>query len=513
MNAADDTPRQGRKIAQVIDGARAIFLRDGFEGASVDAIAREAGVSKATLYSYFDDKRMLFMEVGRIECARQAGMALDDIDADWPVGEVLAEMARRILAFMTSDMGQRVFRICVAESERFPELGRRFWESGPMVMRAQMIEWLDAAIARGELRPIEDRGFAADQFVELCKVEVFPRMVFGTGGPPTEGERERVIAGAVEMFLCRYGPRRGDGPAAPSTHFGVLRGGRFGLAWPRTRPNARDSPMLTPLLRRAAGPVLAVALSATAALGAQCGNDASGFERWKQEFSSEASRAGIGQRGLQALAGTSYQQRTINADRNQRSFRYSLNEFMRVRGSDTIVNQGRSRLQRNAAFFDALERAYGVPGGVILAIHGMETGFGRFMGDASVVSAIATLSYDCRRSQFFTEHLLAALRLVDRGTISPNTRGAMHGELGHTQFLPGNALRFGVDGNGDGRLDLTNQADALASTANFLRQKGWRPGAGYQPGQPNYRAIQAWNAASVYQQAIAIMAARIEGDA
>lgn len=266
--------------------------------------------------------------------------------------------------------------------------------------------------------------------------------------------------------------------------------------------------------RTAVGRLLASAVTAAAlagaAMAAPCGNDASGFEAWKRAFAPEAAQAGIGQRGLAALAGTSYAQRTINADRDQRSFRYSLDEFMRVRGADTIVSQGRRKLERNAAFYDALERAYGVPASVLIAIHGMETGFGRFMGDSNVLSAIATLAYDCRRSEFFTGHLLAALRLVDRGAISAGTVGAMHGELGHTQFLPGNALRYGVDGNGDGRLDLTDEADAMASTANYLRQKGWRPGAGYGPGEPNFRAIEEWNAATVYQQAIALMAQRIE---
>ena len=253
------------------------------------------------------------------------------------------------------------------------------------------------------------------------------------------------------------------------------------------------------------------ALAGGAAAAAPCGDDASGFEAWKPAFAGEAAQMGIGQRGLDALAGTSYAQRTISADRNQKSFRYSLDEFLRIRGADTIVSQGRSRLQRNPEFYGALERAYGVSPGVLIAIHGMETGFGNFMGDSNVLSAIATLAYDCRRSEFFTGHLLAALQLVDRGTISAGTIGAMHGELGHTQFLPGNALRYGVDGNGDGRLDLTNEVDAMATTANYLRQHGWQPGQGYQPGQPNYRAIEEWNAATVYQQAIAQMAARIDG--
>ena len=100
---------------------------------------------------------------------------------------------------------------------------------------------------------------------------------------------------------------------------------------------------------------------------------------------------------------------------------------------------------------------------------------------------------------------------MDQGAITGATKGAKHGELGHTQFLPGNALKYGVDANGDGRVDLYNQTDALASTANFLRQKGWKPGQGYQEGQPNFAVIKQWNAATVYQQAIAIMGARIDG--
>ena len=244
---------------------------------------------------------------------------------------------------------------------------------------------------------------------------------------------------------------------------------------------------------------------------APCGDTSSGFEDWKPVMAREAKAAGVGKAGQQALMGTTYSKATIGADRNQKSFNYTLEKFMSVRGADTIVAQGRSRKARNAEFYAALEQAYGVPAGVIIAIHGMETAFGGFMGDTNVVSAIATLAYDCRRSEFFTGHLIGALKLVDQGSISPASIGARHGELGHTQFLPGNALIYGVDGNGDGRVDLGNFADAMYSTANFLRQKGWKAGQGYQEGEPNFAVIREWNAARVYQQAIAIMGARIDG--
>jgi membrane-bound lytic murein transglycosylase B len=252
-------------------------------------------------------------------------------------------------------------------------------------------------------------------------------------------------------------------------------------------------------------------LSPSVAAAATCGNTAAGFDAWKTAFAPEAARQNVGRAGLAALAGTSYAQATINADRNQRSFKYTLEKFLQVRGADTIVAQGRRMKARNPQFYASLERGYGVPAGVLIAIHGMETGFGNFMGDSNVLSAIATLAYDCRRSEFFTGHLLAALQLVDRGVITPASIGARHGELGHTQFLPGNVLTYARDGNGDGRIDMTNLTDAMASTANYLRQKGWSPGQGYQEGQPNFRVIKEWNAASVYQKAIALMAARIDG--
>jgi lytic murein transglycosylase len=256
----------------------------------------------------------------------------------------------------------------------------------------------------------------------------------------------------------------------------------------------------------------AAMLAALAApvLAAPCGNDASGFAAWKQAFAAEAAAEGVGAPGLAALAQTRYATRTINADRNQRSFRLSYEAFCQKRGCDVIVAQGRQRKAQYADFYAALERAYGVPAGVLIAIHGMETGFGRFMGDSNVLSAVATLAYDCRRPEFFRPHLIAALVLVDRGALSPGSIGAMHGELGHTQFLPANVLAYGQDANGDGRIDLTNLTDAMASTANYLRQKGWRPGQGYQPGEPNFAVIEEWNAAIVYQQAIARMAAQID---
>jgi lytic murein transglycosylase len=257
-----------------------------------------------------------------------------------------------------------------------------------------------------------------------------------------------------------------------------------------------------------------VAFGTVQAQAARCGNDASGFPAWIEEFSREAVANGISQNTLNtAFSGMRYATKTIQADRNQGSFRLSLDQFMQRRGADAIVNRGRRLKQEYASLLNSIEQRYGVPPGIILSIWGMETGFGGFLGDQPAVPALATLAYDCRRSEFFTRELYAALQLIQSGELTPaQMRGAGHGELGQTQFLPSNYLRYAVDADGDGRRDLIrSRADALASTANFLRAHGWTAGAGYQPGEPNFRAIQAWNAAGVYQQAIAIIAQRIDG--
>lgn len=257
--------------------------------------------------------------------------------------------------------------------------------------------------------------------------------------------------------------------------------------------------------RIAYGAVVAFfAWGAGAAQAASCGNDAGGFAEWKADFAQEAKAAGVKGKGLAALSGAKYATATIKADRAvHKAFSGSVDAFMKRRGGAAIISKGRQLKKQNAALFADIERKYGVPPGVILAIWGMETGFGSYMGKQNTVSAIVTLAYDCRRPDFFTPHALAALKLVDRGSLSATSVGAMHGEIGHTQFLPGNVLKYGV-GNGN----LRDKATALSSTANFLKGHGWRAGAGYQG---NMGAIAGWNSASVYQQAIAIIGEQIDG--
>lgn len=204
MTASTLAVRKGRKFDQVLDGARQVFMADGFEGASVDEIARVANVSKATLYSYFPDKRLLFMEVAKTECQLQAKYAMDNIDMEANPRDVLLQTGHHFLSFITSEFGQRIFRICVAESDRFPELGREFYASGPELFRNEMTAYFEEAVARGQLR-IDDCMMAADQFGELCKANIWLRLLFGVSESASDDEITRVVEQAVETFMSRYG--------------------------------------------------------------------------------------------------------------------------------------------------------------------------------------------------------------------------------------------------------------------------------------------------------------------
>ncbi len=249
---------------------------------------------------------------------------------------------------------------------------------------------------------------------------------------------------------------------------------------------------------------MSLAFGARQAAAAQCGSSGARYEAWKQEFAQEARANGIGERGISALMGAHYNQPTINADRGLKSFHLSLDAFMAKRGGSIIASRGRKLKQSNAGLFAEIEQRYGVPAGPLIAIWGMETGFGSQRGNQNMISAVSTLAYDCRRPALFTDQLYAALKLIDRGTFSAGTVSSMHGEVGQTQFMPKTVLEYGV-GN------LETSSGALMSTANYLKAHGWQRGAGYQPGEPNFAAIEAWNSATVYQQAIAIIGARIDG--
>lgn len=254
-----------------------------------------------------------------------------------------------------------------------------------------------------------------------------------------------------------------------------------------------------------------------AARGQRCSNTAAGFEDFKARFARIATKSGIGERGLDALASAQYSSAVIRYDRRQaRYFKKAgrpTGDFGRFYAKKTsgLGPRAQERLTRYRRLFDRLEKRYGVQREVLVTIWGLETSFGGYTGNRDAIDALATLSHDCRRGEFFRKHLLAALKIIDRGWITrAHMKGAGHGEVGQTQFMAGNYLKYAVDFDGDGRRDLVKSAaDALASTANFLRRNGWRPMEAYQPGSHNFSVLNEWNESRAYQRTIAEFAARL----
>jgi len=203
MDAAAEI-RKGRKYDQVLEGARAVFMRDGFEGASVDDIARQAGVSKATLYSYFPDKRLLFTEICNSECRHHADEAEAAIDFSAPVAAQLTFAAERIAGFLMSDFGRNMYRLVIAEGARFPDLAQAFYRNGPGMIHGRLVHHLRHMVDKGALK-IDDFDLAADQFAQLCKAHIHEKLIFNLADQITPAEVAKSVKGAVEMFMARYG--------------------------------------------------------------------------------------------------------------------------------------------------------------------------------------------------------------------------------------------------------------------------------------------------------------------
>ena len=256
---------------------------------------------------------------------------------------------------------------------------------------------------------------------------------------------------------------------------------------------------------------LAFTLMSGSAFAAKCSNNAQGFNEFKKDFAAYAQQKGIGKRGISALQSTQYSPATIRFDRIQRkSFKKGFDAFYKLRTTG-LKGPSLSKLRKHASVFANVEKRFGVPKEVIVTIWGMETAFGKFSGKHDVITSLATLTHDCRRSGFFRPHLLGALQILDNGWMPRSQmRGARHGEIGQTQFLPANYVAYSVDYDGDGRRNLVSSVpDVIASTANFLKRHGWKAGGSYQPGSHNYNVLKKWNAATVYQKSIAKFASTL----
>ena len=193
------------KARQILEGARTAFFELGYEGASTDEIVRRAGVSKGTLYKYFPDKRTLFTAMVEEECRRQATLVFRVEGHPVDIEAFLRDAAQKLVRMLLLPSMLGIYRLAVAEAQRFPELARVFYDSGPDLGTRRLAQLLAGAAARGELA-VEDVDLAAHQFGQLCKTEIFYKRLFEIQRSFSEEEIDRIANGAVDLFLRAYRP-------------------------------------------------------------------------------------------------------------------------------------------------------------------------------------------------------------------------------------------------------------------------------------------------------------------
>lgn len=232
---------------------------------------------------------------------------------------------------------------------------------------------------------------------------------------------------------------------------------------------------------RAAKLKVLIAVAAVLVAGpalAECQNTGS-FSRWMQDFKAEAAAAGVSKQTIsRALRGIELDPKIISRDRRQGFFAQDFGTFSKKLATNNRITNGRKKIKQRKKYFERAEKDYGVPPEVITAFWALESDFGSGMGDYSILRALATLAYDCRRKELFTGELIDALKILDKGWVKPSDMiGSWAGEMGQTQFLPKHYLEHAVDYDGDGARNLfASDPDIIGTTAAFIKHLGWRRG-------------------------------------
>jgi lytic murein transglycosylase len=265
------------------------------------------------------------------------------------------------------------------------------------------------------------------------------------------------------------------------------------------------------MLLRSLGIVFCTLVFAAPASAAKCGGDFNGF---LTAMGREAAAAGISQSVVNsAFAGLTPDGAVLAFDRRQRgTFRKSFEEYAATRVIPARIKRAKQLMQRHSALLARIEAQFGVPATLLMAIWTLESDNGTGdMGKLPVIRTLATLAHDCRRSELFQAELLAALQIVQRGDLRlGDLIGAYAGEIGQTQFLPSSYVKYGVDYDGNGRVDLRHSVpDVLASTANLLKTNGWRAGAPFGEGTANFEVMSEWNRSVIYRKALVLFAERL----
>jgi len=246
---------------------------------------------------------------------------------------------------------------------------------------------------------------------------------------------------------------------------------------------------------------------------AQCGGD---FSAFLGQIGREAQAKGVSRAVVeQAFAGLSPDPAVLAFDRRQRgTFRKSFESYAATRVTAGRIKRAESYMARYKPLLDRIEKQFGVPREIIMAVWTLETdNGGGDMGKLPVIRTLATLAHDCRRTELFQGELIAALEIVQQGDLPlSELKGAYAGEIGQTQFLPSSYIKYGVDYDGDGHVDLRHSVpDVLASTANLLKTSGWKRGQPFDEGSENFEAMREWNRSTVYRKTIALFAHKLGG--
>jgi lytic murein transglycosylase len=286
-----------------------------------------------------------------------------------------------------------------------------------------------------------------------------------------------------------------------------------GVTMPAADPSKRA--IVSRVSRALATVAAATVLAAAGAHAEDCGHGPEGFSQWLNSFKQVAQGNGVSASAADAaLNGVSYDPAVKRHDGGVAMFGHNFVGFAASHVTPGMVARGKAELKRYAAPLATIEQRFGVPGPVVVAIWGQETSFGGDNGSFPTYSALATLAWDCRRAERYRAELVDALMLVERGIVQHprELRGAWAGEIGQTQLMPSAYLMFATTPDGNGTPDLIhNSADALASTAAFLKGHGWQPGQGWDEGEPNFAAILQWNSAEIYAKTVALFADRLAG--
>ena len=206
---------------------------------------------------------------------------------------------------------------------------------------------------------------------------------------------------------------------------------------------------------------------------------AEGFAEWREGVRSEALDLGISAAIFDtAFADVEPIPRVIELDRSQPEVTLTFDQYVERVVPESRVAKGRKLLAEHRELLEPIGRKYGVPPRFIVALWGIETNFGQYLGGFPVIASLATLAYDGRRSAYFRQELLHALRILEDGHITPDAMmGSWAGAMGQSQFMPSSFVNYAVDHDGDGKRDIWGtQGDVFASAANYLAQAGWRAG-------------------------------------